>query len=408
MGDGGAGGIAGEVRRPRAEERAAFADLQRRGYAWGAGTLEPAPEPGDGPREDGARACFAGGRPVAGAYLKPYRTWWGEDELPMESVGGVVALPEARRRGHTAALMAGLVADMRERGVPISTITTPFSYAFYRRVGWEYAFPRLQAQLPPRALAALGGGEGEARFVRADASPDWLPAELDAVYRRAVRSRYQGAAARPADLWREHLAGERTYAYAWHGDAGPRGYLVASAERGRTVRVRELFALDRDAYAGLCSLLSNLDSQAERLEWDLPPDARLDLLVPEQHGLELAWRPQGMLRIVDLAAAVAGRGAPGLSGAVRLRLQDEQAPWNRGPFDLVWTEGRAEVRPASGTVEPGAEAAMDQRTFAQIYAGTLTPAAAAGLGRAEVGPRALSVLAAAYVTGRPPLLLESH
>ena len=397
-----------QVRSLRPEERGAFADLQRRGYASGGGTLEPAPEAGVPDGDDGARGCFAAGRVVAGAYLKPYRTWWGADELPMESVGGVVALPEARRRGYTAALLEGLLADMRARGVPISTITTPFSYEFYRRAGWEYAFPRLRATVPPRRLAGLGGDGGEARFVRAEPGPDWVPTDIDRVYREVMRRRYQGAAARPPDLWRAHLGGERTYAYVWYGAEGPRGYLVAGPTRGGSVRVRELYALDRDAYGGLCGVLANLDSQAEQLEWDMPPDARPDLLVAEQHDLGLSWRPEGMLRIVDLPAAVAARGAPGLSGSVRLRLEDAQAPWNRGPFDLRWTEGCAEVRPADGAVDPGLEAAMDQRTFAQIYAGVVTPAAAAGLGRAEIGAAALRVLSAAYVTGRPPLLLEHH
>ena len=397
-----------EVRVLRPEDRAAFADLQRRGYASGGGTMEPAPEVTVPEGDDGARGCFADGRVVAGAYLKPYRTWWGADEIPMESVGGVVALPEARRRGHTAALLEGLLADMRARGVPISTITTPFSYAFYRQMGWEYAFPRLRATLPPRSLAGLGGDGGEARFVRAEPGSDWFPADVDRVYREVMRRRYQGAAARPPDLWRAHLGGERTYAYVWYRADGPRGYLIAGPGRSGNLRVRELFALDRAAFGGLCGLLANLDSQADALEWDMPPDARPDLLVAEQHNLQVAWRPEGMLRIVDLPAAVAARGAPGLSGTVRLRLEDAQAPWNRGPFDLRWAGGHPEVRPAEGDPEGGAEAAMDQRTFAQIYAGTLTPAAAAGLGRAEIGETAMRVLSAAYGTGRPPLLLEHH
>lgn len=403
---------AGEFRRPRPEERPAFEHLQRRAYASGAGTLaRPAtPDPEDtADADDGARAYFAGGQPVAGAYLKRYTTWWGDDELPMESVGGVAALPEVRRLGYTGRVMAGLTADMRERGIPISTITTPFSYAFYRRMGWEYAFRRIAASFSPAVAARLAGGEAaEARFVQCGVEADWLPVAIDAVYREVMRRRYQGGAARPPELWRARLRGERTYAYVVDGERGPTGYLICALDGGETVRIRELFALDGRAWRGLWHLIANLDSQAERIEWDMPPDVPLDLLVSEQHDLKLRWRPEGMLRIVDLHGAVQGRRAGSLSGRVCLRLEDDLAPWNGGPHEVEWTEGRAAVRAGSGSATAAQTAAMDHRTFAQIYAGAVTPVQAVAAGRADIGAAALPLLTAAYVTGRPPLLLEWH
>ncbi len=403
----------GEFRAPRAEEREAFTQLQRRGYASGEGSLAQAPPraegapPGPADEEDDARrAYFVDGLPVAGACLRRYTTWWGEAEVPMEGVGGVVALPEARRRGYTARVMAGVVADMRARGVPIATITTPFSYAFYRRAGWEYAFWRLEAECSPRLLHGLGRlSAGTARFVRVDADGGDPPAALDRVYRQVVRSRYQGAAARSARLWREHLRGERTYAYVWERAGDPVGYVVVAFRRGGEVEVRELLATDRDALLGLAGLLADLDSQTERLRCDLPPDLRLDLEVAEQDDLALRWRPQGMLRIVDVAGALGARAFPGVEGRIGLRLQDALAPWNQGPFTVSWEAGRVEVRPSRGEARPDEEAALDQRTFAQLYAGTLTPAEAVRRG-AEIGARAERVMAAALVTGRPPLLWE--
>ena len=401
----------GEFRRPRPEERAAFEHLQRRGYASGEGTLHPAPprEEATAPAQgdDGARGVFVAGRPLAGAYLKRYQTWWGPDELPMESIGGVVTLPEARRQGYTAALATGLLADMRERGIPISTITSPFSYAFYRQFGWEYAFPRLRAAFPPQiGIVSPRAPGNSARFVQTE-HEGALPGEIDGVYRLVARTRYQGMAVRTPELWRRLLRGERTYAYVWDGEDGPAGYAVCAVGEHDRLQVRELFATDRTALAGLFGLLANFDSQAERIEWDMPPDVRLDLLVREQHDLELSWQPQGMFRIVDLAAAVSGRTAGTVSGQVCLRLLDDQAPWNQGPHAITWTEGQARVSPSGGG--PAADqAVMDQRTFAQIYAGSITPAQAVELGRAELGAGALMILTAAYVTGRPPLLLEWH
>lgn len=458
----------GEFRRPRPEEVEAFEHLQQRGYASGSPTLGPrqggsdatresdevpaeastesTEEPaestasgapvsgeGEGPRaRDGgeppgdgkkgpvagdrkeeretARAYFVDGRPVAGAYVKRYDTWWGTEVLPMESVGGVVALPEARRCGYTAEVMAGIVGDMHERGVPISTITTPFAYAFYRRMGWEYAFRRLRARFAPRLVASLGAdAHGAARFVRWPPTVAGEPGleAMDAIYAQVMRARYQCAAARPPELWREHLRGKHTYAYIWEADGRRSGYGIFRVGREDMVEVRELFALDGHAWCGLLGLLANFDSQAEKVEWDMAPDLRLDLVVPEQNDLELEATAEGMFRVIDLAAALTARTYPPAVGRVCLRLSDEQAPWNQGPFDVEWCGGRVEVRAARGGAAAADSAAMDQRVFAQIYAGTVSPAEAARWRGADIGVRALAVLTQAFVTGRPPLLLES-
>ena len=405
----------GEFRCLRPEEREAFEHLQRRGYASGHGTLhaaaarrlETGPPAAEQVTDDGARGYFVGGRAVAGAYVKRYQTWWGADELPMESVGGVVALPEARRRGYTAQLMAGLVGDMRARGVAISTITSPFSYAFYRRMGWEYAFQRVEAEFEPALVAPLAeGARGMARFVQCAPEGDAVPEDLDRVYRQVMRARYQGAAARPAGLWREHLRGERTYAYVWDGPEGPAGYTILSVKRDDVLQVRELFAVDRPALSGLFGLLADFDSQAKKVQWNMPADMRLDLAVPEQGDLAMRWQAEGMFRIVDLAAALAARTYGDTAGHVSLRLMDRQAPWNRGPFDVTWSGGRAEARPARGGAAPEDGAVMEQRTFAQIYSGAITPEEAVRLRGAEIGAAARRVLTSAFVTGRPPLLLE--
>lgn len=417
-------GAAAVFRRPSPADRPSFQHLGARGYAHGQPTLQPAPEPAEGPErrepgegvspegpatDDGDRGLFVGTSAVAGCSLKAYRTWWGPDELRMESVGGVVALPEARRRGHTAALLDGCLRDMRERGIPISTITTPFSYAFYRQMGWEYALQRRRVTLAPAALAPWARtARGEARFVRCDPDGPALPQPLDAIFSTVMRERYQGAAARTPALWREHLTGERTYAYAWEGPSGPTGYAVLDlAEAEERLRVRELFALDTNACRGLCGLLANFDSQAERIEWDAPPDVRVDLLCPEQSALEVAWTPQGLFRLVDVAEALRRRRAGTASGRLRLTLRDERAPWNRGPFAVSWEDGRATVESGGGAA--GAEeAAMDARTFGQIYCGAITPSEAVRYRDAEIGPAGLRLLAAVFETGRPPLLYEWH
>jgi predicted acetyltransferase len=148
----------GIVRQPTPDEFSAFLHLEKRGFAHGEGTLtrETAVDHVERPaselvrERETARALFVAGQPVAGLYLTPFRTFWGRRMVAMEGVGGVTALPEVRRRGYTAALLAGALADMHARRVPLSAITTPFSYGFYRKMGWGYAFRRSRHSSLPR------------------------------------------------------------------------------------------------------------------------------------------------------------------------------------------------------------------------------------------------------------------
>jgi predicted acetyltransferase len=399
---GGGGGTVpedGAVRRPQGDEAAAFEHLQQRGYGTGGASWAgpPVPEP-----EDEPRALFVGGRPVAGCYLRRYDTLWGEAVLPMVGVGGVVTLPEARGRGHTTDLLREVLRELHEAGVGLASITTPFSYAFYRRLGWEYAFWRWGFRVPARGLRGLAARGGEVRFARADGPA--APEPVATAYARVVRARYQGAALRSPALWYGHLSGPRTHAYAWHGPDGPGGYAVVAVE-GERLRVRELLAADAAALRDLLGFLAAFETQAEAVAGELPPDVPLDLLVPEQGDLERVWRPAGMLRVVDVPAALGARRYPDLDAEVVLSVADDVAPWNRGPWRVVWSGGRAAVRSARPG-EPGPALALDVRTLAQVFAGVLHPAQAVGLGRAEGDDAAVRALGVAFASGRPPLHLE--
>src|SRR5712691_3859814 len=59
----------------------------------------------------------------------------GEVILHTGAVGGVVTLPEWRRRGLASALMERVIAEMAARQMPLSLLLTG-SQAFYERLGW--------------------------------------------------------------------------------------------------------------------------------------------------------------------------------------------------------------------------------------------------------------------------------
>ncbi len=88
----------------------------------------------------------------------------------------------------------------------------------------------------------------------------------------------------------------------------------------------------------------------------------------------LAGREPWMLRVVDAAAAISGRGFPAAAElAVRLRLDDEQLPANAGLWTLRLAGGEGSLHLAgtdSGAAIPSAgPVRLGARGFAALYAG---------------------------------------
>ncbi len=131
-------------------------DLRRRSFgplsaamrpAWVAGLLRSI--------ESGQMlGAFDGTRLLATARFHAMGQWWHGRQMPMAGVAGVKVAPEARGRGVGRALLTRLLADIADRGYPVSALF-PTTLPLYRSLGWEIAGGKYETELPTRSLAAL-------------------------------------------------------------------------------------------------------------------------------------------------------------------------------------------------------------------------------------------------------------
>jgi predicted acetyltransferase len=100
-----------------------------------------------------------------------------------------------------------------------------------------------------------------------------------------------------------------------------------------------------------------------------------------------------MARIIDAPGAIAARGyAPGLRGAVDVRLVDRQCDWN----DRGW---RLTVEDGEGRLEPGGDGAIEVSVgaFSSLYTGYASTHTLASAGLLRGGtPAERAVLDAAF------------
>jgi predicted acetyltransferase len=348
---------------------------------------------------------------VAQLRLIDLRLQSGFNELPAVGIASVAGAPETRRRGHVAALLHHAMAETAAAGVALAVLY-PFKRTFYGRYGWANYVERRVYSGPPERLAAFRLGPGRfvhAGFGRADA----LIAELDTIYRAALRGRF-GPLARDADWWRQRVlrdyynpAGQPAHVAIWRDDAGNgRSYLIYDLDKEageRTLNCWEIVAMDPTARAQLFAYMAGHQDQVTRVRFRAPIDAPVNMLLPDP--LECAVEPHFMLRILDVPAALAQYAfPPDLAGAFTLAVHDDWIAANNAAFHVELAGGSAHVTRLPADTQAGLS--LDIRVLAQIYSRAVRPRSAAAFGMLTVADRSHLASAERAFAGLPPFVSD--
>ena len=315
---------------------------------------------------------FDGPRLVACTIIDALTLAWGETDVPMGGIGAVACTVDQRGRGHVGRLLGESLRTMRDAGQFLSGLY-PFSFAFYRRFGWDWVGEQRQYSVPASELKA--GPEG--RFMMAYEGLDALDA-VRPVYERFAR-RYTGMGLRqevaPGDMvphwWKralDHRDSRTTYVqvYTDASTGAAEGYLTFRYPSGDGAgEVGELFANTPAAYRGLLSVLHYYAVQVEKITFSAPMDDPLPLHMMHQ-DLETKIKPLFMGRVVDVAAALTAlRPEVGLSGRLVLQIADAQCEWNNQAFAVTLDAGQ--VTATFTQDAPGVS--VDIQSLSQAYWG---------------------------------------
>ena len=348
---------------------------------------------------DNFRLVTRGGELVGGMSVQRMGQWFGGRSIPCGGVRCVAVRPDARAAGVARFLMRESLVELREAGFPLASLY-PATQRLYRRVGYETAGSRVdwlfdlhRLEVRERPLTVRSGG------------PQDLPL-LRELYRRRAR-RSQGLLDRSDWMWdRVTLNGleeEPRAIWLLEGDAGPEGYALThntggwGAPDAMQIVVRDHVTLTPEAGLTLLALLGDHRSIVSKAVVSGGPTLPLMHLMPQP-----VWTPPHksgcwMLRIVDVAAALAMRGfGPGRGGRLDLELSDDVLPENQGRWILEVAGGEAEVRPGgAGSLR------LDVRGLAALYSGFSTAHELRSVGRAD-GPEEQLDLATSLFCGPAP------
>lgn len=304
--------------------------------------------------------CFIDDRLAAQARILPLTAYVNGKRLAMGGIAGVATWPEYRRNGLVAALLKHMLKVMRDAGQTISFLY-PFSFAFYRRYGWELFVERKKYTIETGQLPKIDAAEVSCSTSFCDKDA----ALIGPVYEKWA-ARFNGTLSRDSDWWEKRIFGRRKGHIVVfrdpHGE--PTGYLQYKVEN-REFTVFEWVTLNRDADLAMWRFIGNHDSMIDRVVILVPERDRFPART-DNPRFKQEIEPYFMARIVDAAAFLGlcplrkkeeriAAWAADEPIRLLLRLRDEQAPWNDGLFR--WTIGPDGTGSAEKLTEGGAEGA---------------------------------------------------
>src|SRR5579871_4818857 len=237
--------------------------------------------------------------------------------LPMGGIADVACLPAARGKGYAGACLKRSLEGMRENGQVVSTLF-PFSWEYYRRLGWEWVGVNRRYTVKTRILQPDPGTEKVRVATQADRP------SIRALY-NDVAKRYRGMLVREKNRWNRLLNdsdSQYTYTYLYENAGRVEGYLTHRGNRREETGLDEFLTTTPAAQRALLGLLRRHEMQIEKFTWDGPADDSL-WFVGYHWDLTTQIGPWTMGRVVDVVQALrAWKPASSEQGSVILGVQD--------------------------------------------------------------------------------------
>jgi len=314
-----------------------------------------------------AWGAFENGQLLAKLMLLPLQIYIHGKPFNMGGLAGVATWPENRRSGLVRGLLDQALRVMKDHGQTISCLN-PFSFAYYRKFGWELMTEHRKYTIPVNQFPARKNFEGRVRRDLRDV------ALLDQIY-RPFAQRYNGTLIRDHDWWEKSVLDEDGHDVVYFSEEGiPQGYALYNVTN-RELTIEEFVYHNEMAREALWTYFANHDSMVNQAVIRfVPMDDFLPFLLDNpRFNQEII--PYFMARIVDAEPFIHNYPFQALEADTTLKLQieDTTAPWNDGLWQLhVSSEGRGQLSKIS---EPSSEAELtcDIQTLTTMLMGYRRP-----------------------------------
>lgn len=322
------------------------------------------------------RTVQQSGKLVGGLAFYRMGQWFGGHELSTAGFSGVAVSPSDRGSNACRTMLERVLAELNAEAMPLASLYAS-TQSLYRKVGFEHAGGRWQYSLPMSSLTHRSRDLPVHRFK----SPSIEALEHVAKIRGENGN---GQLRRSNGLWERVLqpydGSTATYLI---GDAEkPDGYAVFKSGTRASGVPQPLVSMDmaantKTALERLMTLVYDHRSMNGSFQWCGGPNDPFLLFAKEQ-WLDVKAYMRWMLRIVNLPAALIGRGYPPVAGELHLEVDDPLLPSNSGRWVL-------EVKGGSANLQRGGNGHLriNIQNLAPLYSSLYSASELARLGKIE-------------------------
>lgn len=316
--------------------------------------------------------------------------------VPHASTGAVATIPEARNKGCAGVMMAECVRLLRREGVYLSSLW-PFSYAYYRKFGWEVGAETRGYSAQGKVFTELGdasnargAGKGDLQSVK-HVYDDWAQnynchtQRSDTWWDRVLSIKEPlRMVTEPSDEcgFVLHLTDGRIDGYA--------AYKVGGDAEAKNVNVLEIACMENQHRRDMLALVGSIAPEGS-LHFTAPLDDLFLQEIPNPRVINTSISPSFQFRLIDPPKAMQCLEADEeISGKITFSLTDPvfKEGWE---FGVAVDGGQISlVKP-----DPRRKLEMDVQTFARLYSGYLSAYDAWELGKLKAQGDAMETLVTA-------------
>ena len=272
----------------------------------------------------------------------PYQAQFDGHIVPLTGIGGVATLPQYRGQGCVRACLSAVFQALYEENAAFSYLH-PFSSAFYRKFGYA---PACEKNCYRVRLAAIPDIRVSGTYRLLEAGTNFQ-ADIERVY-RAWFDRYNFMT-NDEDIeyiWVRRASPflNNVYSYIYYSAGGePAAFMTYRAKQeagARTLICTRFFFVGPEGCKALLALLKKETARYDAVEFTLPVDIDLTLLLPEwRHEAVVCRREQnGMIRVIHAEQVLRSARMRG-TGSLKIRVIDKLIPENNDCFAVSFQDG---------------------------------------------------------------------
>lgn len=317
------------------------------------------------------RAVLVDGKVVSCLDMFPLTALLNGKEVGMSGIGGVVSLPEERRKGYVRDLFKDMLKESFNRGYALSYLY-PFSNVYYRQFGYEMSMTKNKITLPTADFAKYRNRDTVKLYQPCDDYSD-----IEKIYNEFAKDK-NCMVVRSKNEWKRVIGKDpyknRRYTYIhYNNDNTPDAYVIlmpnnSSCDDNSVLCVKELVWNGVDALKGVFGFLYNFAGRYKTTELTVPSFVNLRHFVDEPYDMKIENICFGMLRIVNAAKVFETLDISEIQDSVVIKVTDDFLEENNKTFIIENNGNVAEVKETHTLPD----ITLDIRTLSQIVSGYLT------------------------------------